>query len=49
MLVRGRIPSGRIREEESTDAGHAGGLARSSCDPPAYRSGLGSEGAGSSW
>jgi hypothetical protein len=26
--------------------GHAGGLARSSCDPPAYRSGLGSEGAG---
>jgi hypothetical protein len=27
--------------------GDAGGLARSSCDPPAYRSGLGSEGAGS--
>lgn len=24
--------------------GGAGGLARSSCDPPAYRSGLGSEG-----
>ena len=29
--------------------GRAGGLACSSCDPPAYRSGLGSEGAGSSW
>jgi hypothetical protein len=28
--------------------GRAGGLACSSCDPPAYRSGLGSEGAGSS-
>ena len=28
--------------------GCAGGLARSSCDPPAYRSGLGSQGAGSS-
>jgi hypothetical protein len=28
-------------------SGDAGGLARSSCDPPAYRSGLGSEGAGS--
>lgn len=27
--------------------GDAGGLACSSCDPPAYRSGLGSEGAGS--
>lgn len=27
--------------------GAAGGLARSSCDPPAYRSGPGSEGAGS--
>ena len=27
--------------------GRAGGLACSSCDPPAYRSGLGSEGAGS--
>lgn len=27
--------------------GDAGGPARSSCDPPAYRSGLGSEGAGS--
>jgi hypothetical protein len=26
--------------------GDAGGLARSSCDPPAYRSGLGSEGVG---
>jgi hypothetical protein len=28
--------------------GRAGGLARSSCDPPAYRSGVGSEGAGPS-
>jgi hypothetical protein len=28
--------------------GRAGGLACSSCDPPAYRSGLGSEGAGPS-
>jgi hypothetical protein len=27
--------------------GDAGGLAHSSCDPPAYRSGWGSEGAGS--
>lgn len=26
--------------------GDAGGLARSSCEPPAYRSGLGSEGVG---
>src|SRR5450759_3649613 len=47
--ARGRTPSGGIREGLSTDAGRAGGLARSSCDPPAYRSGLGSEGAGSSW
>ena len=47
-VVRGRTPSGGIREGLSTDAGRAGGLARSSCDPPAYRSGLGSEGAGSS-
>jgi hypothetical protein len=47
--ARGRTPSGGIREELSTVAGSAGGLARGSCDPPAYRSGLGSEGAGSSW
>ena|SRR6266516_8097628 len=46
--ARGRTPSGRIREEESTDAWCAGGLARSSNDPPAYRSGLGSEGVGPS-
>jgi hypothetical protein len=46
--ARGRIPSGGIREGLSTDAGRAGGLARSSCDPPAYRSGMGSQGAGSS-
>src|SRR5674536_277511 len=41
--ARGRTPSGGIREGLSTDAGRAGGLARSSCDPPAYRSGLGSD------
>jgi hypothetical protein len=46
-VARGRTPSGGNREEQSTDAWRAGGLARSSCDPPAYRSGLGSEGAGS--
>ena len=45
-VARGRAPSGRIREEQSTDAWRAGGPARSSCDLPAYRSGLGSEGAG---
>jgi hypothetical protein len=28
-------------------SGDAGGLARSSCEPPAYRSGSGSQGAGS--
>ena len=46
--ARGRASSGGIREELSTDAWCAGGLARSSCDPPACRSGWGSEGAGSS-
>jgi len=45
--ARGRTPSGGIREEQSTEAWRAGGLARSSCEPPAYRSGSGSEGAGS--
>ena len=45
--ARGRTPSGGIREEQSTEAWHAGGLARSSCEPPAYRSGSGSQGAGS--
>ena len=45
--ARGRTPSGGIREEQSTEAWRAGGLARSSCEPPAYRSGSGSQGAGS--
>jgi hypothetical protein len=36
----------RIREERSTDAGRAGGLARSSCEVPAYRSGGGAKGRG---
>ena len=30
LAVRGRTPSGGIREEQSTVAGRAGGLARSS-------------------
>jgi hypothetical protein len=46
-VARGRTPSGGNREEQSTEAWRAGGPARSSCDPPAYRSGSGSEGAGS--
>jgi hypothetical protein len=46
-VARGRTPSGGIREEQSTEAWRAGGLARSSCEPPAYRSGSGSQGAGS--
>src|SRR2546421_10733079 len=45
-VARGRTPSGGVREEQSTDAWRAGGLARSSCEPPAYRSGSGSQGAG---
>ena len=44
--ARGRASSGRIREEQSTVAGHAGGLARSSCEPPAHRSGRGAKGRG---
>jgi hypothetical protein len=44
--VRGRASSGRIREEQSTVAGHAGGLARSSCEASAYRSGCGAKGRG---
>ena len=46
LAARGRVPSGRIREEQSTVAGCAGGLARSSCEPPAYRSGGGAKGRG---
>lgn len=48
MGVRGRAPSGRIREEQSTVAGRAGGPARSSCEPSAYRSGSGAKGRGRS-
>jgi hypothetical protein len=42
----GRTPSGGIREGQSTDAGCAGGLARSSCEARAYRSGGGAKGRG---
>ena len=44
--ARGRSPSGRIREELSTVAGRAGGLARSSCEARAYRSVGGAKGRG---
>ena len=44
----GSTPSGRIREEPSTVAGRAGGPARSSCEPSAYRSGGGAKGRGRS-
>ncbi len=44
----GRTPSGRIREGQSTVAGCAGGLARSSCEACAYRSGGGAKGRGRS-
>ena len=44
--ARGRSPSGRIREELSTVAGCAGGLARSSCEACAYRSVGGAKGRG---
>jgi hypothetical protein len=46
--ARGRTPSGGIREELSTVAGCAGGLARSSCEAPADRSGGGAKGRGCS-
>src|SRR6266852_2218366 len=36
----------RIRKELSTEAGHAGGLARSSCEASACRSGGGAKGRG---
>jgi hypothetical protein len=44
--ARGRPPSGRTREEPSTVAGRAGGLARSSWEASAYRSGGGAKGRG---
>jgi hypothetical protein len=46
LVARGRTPSGGIREEQSTVAGCAGGLARSSCEVSAYRSGGGAKGRG---
>ena len=45
-VARGRTPSGGIREEPSTVAGRAGGLARSSCEASACRSGGGAKGRG---
>ena len=48
LVAIGRTPSGRIREEQSTVAGSAGGLARSSCEARAYRSGGGAKGRGRS-
>ena len=44
LVARGRTPSGGIRKEPSTVAGRAGGLTRSSCEVPAYRSGGGAKG-----
>ena len=44
--ARGRPPSGGNREEPSTVAGRAGGLARSSREAAAYRSGGGAKGRG---
>ena len=44
--ARGRPPSGRNREELSTVAGRAGGLARSSREARAYRSVGGAKGRG---
>jgi hypothetical protein len=48
LVARGRTPSGGIREGQSTVAGCAGGLARSSCEARAYRSGGGAKGRGRS-
>ena len=44
--ARGRPPSGKNREEPSTVAGCAGGLARSSWEASAFRSGGGAKGRG---
>jgi hypothetical protein len=46
LVAKGRTPSGRIRKGLSTVAGCAGGLTRSSCEVPAYRSGDGAKGWG---
>jgi hypothetical protein len=48
LVAIGRTPSGGIREGQSTVAGCAGGLARSSCEARAYRSGGGAKGRGRS-
>ena len=48
LVATGRTPSGRIREGQSTVAGCAGGLARSSCEARAYRSVGGAKGRGRS-
>lgn len=46
LVARRRTPSDRIREEQSTVAGCAGGLARSNCEAGAYRSVGGVKGRG---
>jgi len=46
VAARGRAPSGRNCEVQSTVAGYAGGLARSSYEASAYRSGGGAKGRG---
>jgi hypothetical protein len=48
LVAIGRTPSGGIREGQSTVAGCAGGLARSSCEARAYRSVGGAKGRGRS-
>jgi len=48
LVARGRTLSGGIREGQSTVAGCAGGLARSSCEARAYRSVGGAKGRGRS-
>jgi hypothetical protein len=48
LVARGRTPSGGNREGQSTVAGCAGGLARSSCEARAYRSVGGAKGRGRS-
>jgi hypothetical protein len=47
-LISGEREDSKRRNPQGAEyrCGDAGGPARSSCDPPAYRSGLGSEGAG---
>jgi hypothetical protein len=47
--ARGSVPSGGNREGQSTDAGDAGGLTRSSCEVPAGHGGSGAKGSGHPW